>query len=307
VDLRQLSYLVAVGDEGGIRAAARRLRISQPQISQALRRLEEELGVELMRRSARGIELTPEGVELVGHGREILDRVGHARTALKRMALNHTSTLRVGIVNGVLSAGELLAPILDEFRERRPDIELRLEEIGYDQIAPLLDGTIDVGVVRTPVAHPDLKVVPVAEEPRVVMVGATHELAQETSVTVEQLLPFPSLPLSARPEWAEFWQLDAERGHANVATDVAPTSNVPEAQMAIATQGVMITSPANLLRLAPNPLIRMIPVTDATPTTIAIACGRRDTRSAVRDFIAAAETAVQRDIALLPGGTLPGG
>ena len=82
MDLRQLRYFVAVSDEGGIRAAARRLYISQPQISQAVARLEAELGVELMLRSSRGIVLTPECRELLEHGREILERLDTAQAAM---------------------------------------------------------------------------------------------------------------------------------------------------------------------------------------------------------------------------------
>jgi len=306
MDLRQLTYLVAVGDEGGIRAAARRLHISQPQVSQALRRLEAELGVELMRRSSRGVALTAEGEELLAHGREILDRVSIARTTLRRMADQQSSTLRVGVVAGVLSAGELLAPILAAFGAARPDVALRLEDLAFnDQVSPLLAGTVDAAIVRAPVSHPDIVMTPIAQEPRVVMVAAGHELAGEESVDVDDILHLPTLPLSAAQEWSDFWQLNAERGGPNCDTDVAPVRTVPEAQLAVATRSVIITSPAALGRLAPNPLVRAIGLRDAVPTVIAVACKRRDRRRAVRAFVETAQATAERHIDLLPGGVLP--
>jgi DNA-binding transcriptional LysR family regulator len=306
MDLRQLSYLVAVGDEGGIRAAARRLHISQPQISQALRRLESELGVELMRRSSRGVALTAEGEELLAHGREILDRVSLARTTLRRMADQQSSTLRVGVVAGVLSAGELLAPILAAFGAARPDVALRLEDLAFnDQVSPLLAGTVDAAIVRAPVSHPEIVMTPIAQEPRVVMVAAGHELSGEESVGVDDILHLPTLPLSAAEEWADFWQLNHERGGPNCDPDVAPVRTVPEAQLAVATRSVIITSPAALGRLAPNPLVRAIELTDAAPTVIAVASKRRDGRRAVRAFVETAQATAERHIDLLPGGVLP--
>jgi DNA-binding transcriptional LysR family regulator len=307
MDLRQLSYLVAVGDEGGIRAAARRLHISQPQISQALRRLERELGVELMRRSARGIELTAEGEELVAHGREILDRVGAARSALRRMAQQQSATLRLGLVAGVLSAGELLAPILAAYRSAHPEVSLHVEDLGMnDQITPLLRGDVDVAIVRLPVEHPDLAVSPIATEPRVVTVAAGHELAAEESVHVDDVLDLPMLPLAARPEWADFWQLNAERGRSGCDETIAPARTVAEAQLAIGTRSVIVTSPAAMGRLAPNPFVRAVPLTGAAPTVIAVAHKRRDARRAIREFAEAAQATAHEHIGLLPGGAVPG-
>src|SRR5579862_5785143 len=147
MDLRQLSYFVATAEEGGIRAAARRLHIAQPQVSHALRRLEGELGVELMQRSPRGIELTAEGFELLAHGRDILHRVDQARSALRQMAEPGSSALRIGVMAGVLSAGELLAPILTAYREAHPDVAVQLEDLAFGaHVAPLVEGLVDLAI-----------------------------------------------------------------------------------------------------------------------------------------------------------------
>ncbi|HEX6680129.1 MAG TPA: LysR family transcriptional regulator [Gaiellaceae bacterium] len=86
MDLRQLRYLIAIVDEGGIRKASRQLYMTQPAISRTLRQLESELGVELIRRSTVGIELTDAGVEFVEYAREIVDRAAAAQAAMRRRA-----------------------------------------------------------------------------------------------------------------------------------------------------------------------------------------------------------------------------
>jgi DNA-binding transcriptional LysR family regulator len=306
MDLRQLRYFVAVSDEGGIRAAARRLYISQPQISQALLRLEAELGVELMRRSSRGIELTPEGLELLDHGRDILQRVDAARAALRQMSEQPPSVVRVGVLAGVLCAGELLEPILAAWRQACPNVALHLQELAFnDQVQSLLDGAVDIAIVRAPLAHADLALTAIAEEPRVVMVGTGHELAGEKSVEVEDILLFPTLPLDAPTEWSGYWQLNDFRGGENWDERVAPARTVSEAQFALASHNLLVSSPAALGRLTSNPVVKVIELSGATPSVIAVARRRRDTRFIVSHLVELARTTAQREIPLLPAGAVP--
>jgi hypothetical protein len=106
-----------------------------------------------------------------------------------------------------------------------------------DQVSPLLDGSVDAAIVRLPVAHRDVVVAPVAQEPREVIVSAAHDLADERSVQVDDILRLPVLPLACRPDWSHFWPLNDERGGANDG----------------------ITSPATMARLTPNPRVRFGP------------------------------------------------
>jgi DNA-binding transcriptional LysR family regulator len=306
VDLRQLRYFVAVSDEGGIRAAARRLYISQPQISQAVARLEAELGVELMLRSSRGIVLTPEGRELLEHGREILERLDTAQAAMKEMSQRRSAVVRIGVLAGVLSAGELLAPILAAWRQALPDVGLRLQELAFnEQVPAVLDGSVDIALVRAPLAHPDLVLTPIAEEPRVLMVGTGHELADEPRVAVQDILHFPTLPLDSPTEWSDYWQLNDFRGDQNWDYEVAPVKTVPEAQFALASHNLLVSSPSALARLTTNPVVRVIELTGATPSVIAVLRRRRDARPIVRQIVELACRTAEEQIALLPGGSVP--
>jgi DNA-binding transcriptional LysR family regulator len=305
MNLRQLRYLVAVSREGGIRAAARSLHLSQPQISHAVSSLEEELGVELMRRTPRGVEVTAEGEELIARAEDIVGRVDAAELALRGMADERSRTLRVGVLAGVLSAGELLPPILAGYRRDHPDVVLELEDLAFcDQVTPVLEGRVDAAIVRLPLNHPELAVTPLAVEPRVVMVGASHELAAEESVDVEDVIEFPTLPLDSPIEWSDYWQLNDFRGGSNCDPEIAPVRTVPDAQLAVGTRDVVISSPAALRRLALNPMIRTVPLTGATPSTIAVVHRRRPDAT-VRRFVETAQAMAERNIGLMPDGAIP--
>jgi DNA-binding transcriptional LysR family regulator len=304
VDLRQLRYLVAVADEGGIRRASRRLHLSQPSLSQALRQLEAELGVTLVVRSAQGVELTDAGSELVDHAREILDREAAARRAMRRRAEQRSCTLRVGLLAGIIAAGELTAPILEHFHQARPDVDVRLSDIGFfDMATPLMSGEVDVALIRAPLTHREIHLTPLALDPRLVLVGSTHELAGVGRVDVEDILEERTIPVVAPEDFAAFWHGDDYRGGSNTDPTMAPAKTVADLQFAVATGRAIMIAASVTARVLPNDLLRPVEVTGLSPNVIAAARLRTDHRQVVRDFIdAAAETAATQ-IDLLPGGS----
>lgn len=197
VDLRQLRYFVAVAEARGFRSASRALFVAQPALSSALQQLEGELGVELLHRTARGVALTDAGRALLTHAHSILRQTDEATAAMRECARRQPG-IRVGVVAGVLAASELTAPIVQDYREARPDLLLELEELSFcDQVSPLLSGHFDVALVRDPLQHVELEVVPIALERRALMVGAEHELAEESEVDVADVLRERTLPLGA--------------------------------------------------------------------------------------------------------------
>jgi DNA-binding transcriptional LysR family regulator len=307
MDLRQLQYLVAVADEGGFRPAARRLLIAQPPLSLAIQRLEHELGVSLLDRSTRGVTPTSAGLEMVARAREILSQVDDARRSFRdREECRGQATLRVGVIAGPLSAGELTTPIFDAVRAALPNFRIATQELSFaDQLSPILDGTVDVAIVRPPLDHPDIALVPIAEEPRCLLVNSSHELASAGELHVAEVLTQHMLPLAAPEKWSAFWQLDDVRGRSLVYADIDPIASVNAVHLALLTTPAAITVSESTTRLAPSRAISSIRLIDASASVTAIAYRRGQRRPEVVRFINAARQAAADNIALLPGGRVP--
>lgn len=305
VDLRQLQYLIAVAEEGAFRRAARRLHLAQPPLSIAIRQLERELGVTLLDRSTRGVVPTPAGEEMVARAREILAQVDAARVAVAA-GQDSRRLIRVGLIAGPLSAGELTGPIFQTVRSSMPGCHVVTQELSFgDQLTALQNGDIDVAIVRPPLVPANIDLIPIAEEPRVMVVGRGHELAGEEELTVDEALDVPMLALKAPDEWADFWQMNELRGRSLICTDSGPVDNVNATQMALMTTAAATTIAASTTRLASSPDIHAIRLNGASPTVVAVACRHGDTRSDIRRFVDTAAGAAAANIHLLAGGTVP--
>lgn len=301
VDLRQLRYFVAVAEERGFRRASRALFVAQPALSSALQQLEGELGVELLHRTARGVALTEAGRVLLAHARAILRQADEA-TAATRECARRQPGVRVGVVAGVLAASELTVPIVRAYREARPDLLLELEELSFcDQVSPLLSGHFDVALVRDPLEHVELEVIPIALERRALMVGAEHELAQESEVDVADVLRERTLPLGAPEEWSSFWQFDDLRGKSNTQVGIAAATTIQDMELAVATGDMVIGVPDGMPRTAPNPLVQFVRLRGTAPSVIAVARRRGDRRREVDAFIEQAQRTAEARIDLLVG------
>lgn len=302
MDLRQLRYFVAVAEAGGIRAASRSLFVAQPSISQALRSLEAELGAELLERLPHGVRLTDAGQELLRHARGILLDTQRAELAVRMHARRPTDAMRIGVVAGALGASHLTAPIFGGVGGSG----IQLHDLAFgDQITPLLSGHVDVAVVRGPIAHADLEIVPIALEPRALLVGADHELAGADRVGVDRVLDEHTLPLVAPDAFAAFWQLDDVRGRPNVRGGTRPARSIQDIQLTVASGEAVICVPSAFASLAPHPLLRSVVLDGTEPSVIAVASRRADSQPRVAAFVDHAVRMARQHIALLPGGALP--
>jgi DNA-binding transcriptional LysR family regulator len=302
VDLRQLRYFVAVVEARGFRRASRELFVAQPALSSALHQLEKELGVELLHRSPRGVGLTDAGRVFLGHAELMLRQADEARAAMRECAVQRPG-IRIGAVAGMLAACELTVPIMRGYRDARPDLRVEMQELSFcDQVAPLLSGYFDVALVRGPLEHRDLDIVPIALERRALLVGADHELAQEYEVDVADVLGEPMLPLGAPDEWSGFWQFDDLRGESNVHAEAPVATTIQSMELAVAMGEMVIGVPDGMGRTAPNPLVRYVRLRGADLSTIAVARRRGDRRPEVDAFIEQAQRTADGQIDLLVGG-----
>ena len=146
MELRQLRYFVAIVDHGSLSRAARVLHIAQPALTQQLRQLEQELGAQLLHRSAQGVLSTDAGKLFYEHAQAILKQVGDARSAVTQSLNTPTGTVALGLPQSI--SGALALPLLTAIRETYPEITLQLtEELSGSLIEQLKSGRINLAVL----------------------------------------------------------------------------------------------------------------------------------------------------------------
>jgi DNA-binding transcriptional LysR family regulator len=190
MEVRQLRYFVAVAEELHFRRAAERLHMSQPPLSNQLRRLEDELGCPLMIRSRRRVELTPAGGAFLTDARRVLAELDEAAQTARRIHAGRAGRLRVSFVGSALLS--LVPSVVRRYRAARPDVELQLRERSTEeQLRELRAGSIDVALVPLPVDAPDLRTEVVLRERAVAALPAAHPLARMRRVPLRRLAAEP--------------------------------------------------------------------------------------------------------------------
>ncbi|WP_110649391.1 LysR substrate-binding domain-containing protein [Salinicola peritrichatus] len=179
MELRYLRYFVAVAEELHFSRAAERLGISQPPLSQQIQALERELGSRLLIRTNRRVELTEAGRLFLDEARDILARTERASRLVSRVGRGETGRLRIGFTTSVPLIAALPRVLLD-YRRHYPDVDLRMQELNSQrQIPPLLEGDLDIGIMRATTLPDELQATLLLREPLVAVVNAASPQADE--------------------------------------------------------------------------------------------------------------------------------
>jgi DNA-binding transcriptional LysR family regulator len=275
MELRHLRYFVAVAEELHFGRAAKRLHIAQPPLSQQIQALERELGVRLLDRTRRRVELTEAGKVFLTEATRTLTQAARAVDAAQRAARGEMGQLAVGFVTTVTY--ELLPPILRTFRRRFPTVRLVLREMSTpDQVRAVLDGELHVGLVRPPVRDEELVMTTLRREPVSVALPQAHALAALDEVPMPALAREPLIlyPTHSRPSWADYMLELCRKAHFE--PSVVQETLETQAALSLVAAGIgytLIPSSARLLRL---PGIAVRPIAPPTPVTKLLAIHRRD-------------------------------
>jgi DNA-binding transcriptional LysR family regulator len=179
-----------VAEELHFRRAAERLHMSQPPLSQQIRNLEEDVGATLLVRNQRRVELTAAGEAYLARARDILAAVEDAAREARRVQRGEVGRLDVGFVGSAMYS--VVPELLRAFRERFPEVGLRLRELGTtEQLRRLEDGRLDVGFLRPPGPRSGLSIETVLREPVVAAVPEHHPLAGAAEIRIEDLAGAP--------------------------------------------------------------------------------------------------------------------
>jgi len=200
MELRQLRYFVAVGEEQHYGRAEKRLRVAQPALSRQIHNLEEEIGFKLFERLPRGVKITAAGEFLLKEARRILQEVNDATASAKRIASGQAGTLRIGFVESISWHG-IIPDSLTDFRKNQPDVELQLKALSsLEQMAAIRSGSLDAGYA-IPVANPDhgLAHFQVGVIKVVLAVPKGHALTKMKRIRLRDLVDTPFILF---PRWA---------------------------------------------------------------------------------------------------------
>jgi len=179
-DFFRLKAFTAVVDEGGFTKAAERVGLSQPAITQSIRALESQAGMPLLVSLSRGVRLTEAGQRVYDAAKKIGAIAQDAKQALE--ALRSGEAGRAVIGAGATISIFILPEIIESFRELHPSISLAVLTGKTTEIRDLvLSGEADIGVITSPLRHPDLEALPLYEDEMVLVAGKNCRLPPEPS------------------------------------------------------------------------------------------------------------------------------
>jgi len=196
VELRHLRYFLAVGEALNVTKAAARLRVAQPALSRQIRDLEDEIGVELLRRSPRGVTLTPEGKLFLEEVRQLLKHTDESIEKVRALARGEYGELHLGYLS--LPTVELLPAALAAFQKALPRVTILLHDLSSnDLIARLRNATLELAVMVQPTGEhtAGIEFETLRTYPWCVALTAAHPFARLKSIAVEKLATEPVVSL----------------------------------------------------------------------------------------------------------------
>ncbi|WP_100500771.1 LysR family transcriptional regulator [Geodermatophilus chilensis] len=285
LELRQLAYFVAVAEELHFGRAAQRLLLAQPSLSRQIRQLEDELGVTLLERTSRRVELTVGGRTFLDHAVATLAQVEEARVAARRAASGLAGQVRLGFVASVAVA--VLPDLVAAHRRSRPQVTLDLREMTTEaQVPALVEGRIDVGLARDLEPVPGLRLQTVARERLLVTMPAHHSLHSRRKLHFAELReePFVTLPRDQVPRaWDRLWMLSRRAGFA---PRIAQEALQYTTMLALVAADIGVAVVPESVRSLRTSGVKYVPIDDSDAESVILAVSRVDERNpAVPGFL----------------------
>jgi DNA-binding transcriptional LysR family regulator len=256
--------------------AADRLNMTQPPLSRAIRHLEDDFGVQLLERTAKGVELTAAGVILYEEAVALLD---HADRLRRRVGVAADPVvLTVGTLAD--AAEQVGATLVAAFRRRQPHVDVVLHEADLgDPTAGLRSGVVDVALTRTPFETNGISTYGLRSDPIGVVVHDDDALAQCESVVLAELSDrrWVRLPDSTDATFRAYWTVPG-----SPSDDQTVTRTIQECLQSVLWNGTSALAPLN--QALPEGLV-LVPVSDRAPSQLVVAWSGTDPSPLVRSFV----------------------
>jgi DNA-binding transcriptional LysR family regulator len=268
--------------------AARRLQLAQPALSQAIARLESQVGVRLLDRNPRGVTVTPAGAAFLAKAQVALAAVEEMNATARSWARDEEGRLHAGFMS--MTPPMMAGDLFPRFTAAHPSVSIEWRQLGYPTLTPRTWlGHSDVGLIWFAPTGPGVASQPIRTSPLVVAMDQRHPLASRSHLRVEDVLEetFPGIVDWCDPGWLGHWGLDAYRGApARRTGDGAVT---PEEVASIVASGRAITTVPEIVAVPFAHLgIRAIPLIDAEPAELTLVWPEGAATPLVDDLVALA-------------------
>lgn len=278
--VQQLRCFLAVAEELHFTRAAERLHVAPPSLSQQVAVLEKRLAVKLFHRTSRRVELTEAGEQLLPLARQAVAAVADVEAwAVRRRAGER-------VVVGVVAGGPLCSAVLSATAARVPDARWEVRGLGFaDGVRAVRTGRVDVALAPlTSVATAeDLRAVPLWCEDRVLVVPATHRLADRADVSIEETTEERFVGVADDPATLDAWFLSPRADGRRPRVDPAAGSLEEVLDLCAAGMAVNIAG-ASVAHAHARPDLRFVPLRDVPPITVCL-LRRAGDRSPARDVL----------------------
>ncbi len=295
MELRQLHYFLAIAEERHFTRAATRLFVSQPNLSQQIRQLEDELGAPLFDRSGRQVLLTAAGELFARHAQRVVRELEDAQRAIIELEGLQRGALALGVVQTVNSY--LLPDVVTTFAASYPGIALRIEERAAGEVERAVGaGALQLGIGFLPASSADVEGEALFDEELMLIVPASHDWARRAQLAVRELDDVPMALLG--PDFCTRRLWDEAAAHAGIRPQVSLEMNTIANILAAVRQTASVTVlPVQaLLALGADGLVA-VPLHTPTPRrTVGLLYRRGGYRcSATRAFSAVLRAVVQHN------------
>jgi DNA-binding transcriptional LysR family regulator len=285
MELRQLRCFIAVAEELHFGHAAQRLHLAQPALSRQIQNFEHELGIQLLFRTRRRVELTAAGAIMLEQARSLLRHAEQAVRAARLAAQGRTGWLAVGFVGS--ATYDVLPASLKLFRQRSPGVEVTLSEMTTaEQVQALHEKRIHIGFLRPPVRAGGLVLETIIREPVMVALPRGHRLARRTSISLRALAgeEFILYPREPRPSWIDY--VTGLCREAGFEPHIAQETMEIQTSLSLVAGGVGVTVVPGAVSKMPRRGVVCRRLSRPSPNTELLAAYRQDERSPVlRDFL----------------------
>jgi LysR family hydrogen peroxide-inducible transcriptional activator len=287
--LTELRYVVALAQERHFGRAAQKCFVTQPTLSLALAKLEDELGVRLFERNKNEVIVTARGQAIVEQAKRVLDEVGRIQSLARGGQDQLSGALRLGVIPTI--GPYILPDIVPKLRKRAPGMPLIIEENLTGNLAPMLrEGELDVVIIALPFAIPGVRTEVVYEEPFNVVVPEGHRWAGRKSVKPGELSEENLLVLQAGNCFRD-QVLEACPGQANTALPEGRAGSSLETirNMVASGLGVSVLPASALTSRYSSRMLKSVPFTAPSPSRkVALAWRTSFDRPAAIETLAAA-------------------